>query len=540
MNFRSIQIRARRWNQAAILAGRVAVINAALEKQASAEGQTGKPVLFFNASTRTHSLSLNSAFSLLASYAVRARGVPVRYLVCQAGMQQCMLGTSWRKPELNPPCRQCMKLSQTLFPTDSIIPLAMDVQRTAPVEELLKPLDLPALIDWAYDGVPYGKRCIPTLRWAMRKHHLEDTPVHRNLMKKYIISAVNLRGAFQEAFQREQPRALVLFNGITYPEAIARLTAEEFGVPVITHEVGLRPFSAFFTHQDATFRQVRIPESFMMGAAENAQLDQYLQQRWQGKFTMAGIQFWPEMEALPDDLDAAMRSHAQTVVVFPNVIFDTSQVHANVLFEHMFDWLDEIINLAERHPETLFIIRAHPDEDRPGKASRESVTMWAEAVGAAARANIFYYKPSEYVSSYELIRRAKFSLVYNSSIGLEASIMGRPLICAGRGRYTQDETVHFPATLDAYREQIEEFLAAEKLAQPAAFIQNARRFLYYELYHASLDLSALLEPYPGVPGYVTLPVKPITAAIREGTEEWKILADGILAGGDFVYPQRRT
>ena len=48
------------------------------------------PVLFFNASTRIHHLSLNAAFSLLASWAVRGSRVPAYYLVCRRGMQQCV------------------------------------------------------------------------------------------------------------------------------------------------------------------------------------------------------------------------------------------------------------------------------------------------------------------------------------------------------------------------------------------------------------------------------------------------------------------
>ncbi len=32
--------------------------------------------------------------------------------------------------------------------------------------------------------------------------------------------------------------------------------------------------------------------------------------------------------------------------VFTNVIFDTSQPHANVIFEDMFTWLDDVLKVA--------------------------------------------------------------------------------------------------------------------------------------------------------------------------------------------------
>jgi len=59
---------------------------------------------------------------------------------------------------------------------------------------------------------------------------------------------------------------------------------------------------------------------------------------------------------------------------------------------------------------------------------------------------------------------------------------------------------------------------------PPEFAPNARRFLFYELFQASLDLSKFLTPYPGVPGMVTfsdfLPeavsALPEMGVIREG------------------------
>jgi hypothetical protein len=44
----------------------------------------------------------------------------------------------------------------------------------------------------------------------------------------------------------------------------------------------------------------------------------------------------------------------------------------------MFFWLDQILETAKVHPETLFCVRAHPDEARKGKSSEESVSQWAQ------------------------------------------------------------------------------------------------------------------------------------------------------------------
>jgi hypothetical protein len=59
---------------------------------------SGAPVVFFKASTGIDDLSWNSGFHLLASWALRLKGVPVVYFACNAGMSHCVLGTNRDDP----------------------------------------------------------------------------------------------------------------------------------------------------------------------------------------------------------------------------------------------------------------------------------------------------------------------------------------------------------------------------------------------------------------------------------------------------------
>jgi hypothetical protein len=95
-------------------------------------------------------------------------------------------------------------------------------------------------------------------------------------------------------------------------------------------------------------------------------LDQYLSDRFSGNFTMAGIKFWPEIHKLDEELVQKIQQFKKVVPVFTNVIFDTSQVHANTIFIDMFEWLDQLCTIIREHPDILFVIRAHPDESRIG------------------------------------------------------------------------------------------------------------------------------------------------------------------------------
>ena len=462
-----------------------------------------RPIAFFNASARIGGLSQNAAFAYLASLGLRLGGLPIVHFVCNAGMSHCIQGTNRENFHAPPPCNICLRQSRRIY--SGADGYWFHFQPSADLSAALQSLSVPELCAFDYPmphygsgkmlNAPLGSLVLPSIRWALRRHALPDDEDTRYLLREYILSAYNLACQFSIFLDKYQPSAAVIFNGILFPEATARWVAMQRGLRVVTYEVGFQRFSAFFTDGEATAYPIPIPDDFELNPEQNALLDSYLEKRFQGQFTMAGIRFWPEMRGL----DAAFLEKAagfrQIVPIFTNVIYDTSQVHANQVFPHMFAWLDLALSLIREHPETLFVIRAHPDEMRPGtrKQSRESVHDWVKANHVDELPNVIFIDSQEYISSYELIRRAKFVMVYNSSIGMEAALMGAPVLCGGKARYTQYPMVFFPLTVQEHRETAQRMLTAEKIELPAEYSRNARRFLYYQLYCASLSFEDFLQ-----------------------------------------------
>ena len=502
---------------------------------------SGAPVVFFKASTGIDDLSWNSGFHLLASWALRLQGVPVAYFACNAGMSHCVLGTNRDHPHKAPPCSSCVYQSKTLYTgvqptipdsqiTDSRI-YWFAFQRDENVSIAVASLSVEELMRFEWEEIPLGALCLPGLRWILRIHHLSDDENTRYLLREYILSAWNIARQFADFIERTQPRAVIVFNGQFYPEATARYVALKRGIRVITHEVGLQPATAFFTEGEATAYPIHIPDEFELNDEQNARLDAYLAKRFQGDFTMAGIKFWGDMQGLNESFLKKAAGFKQIAPIFTNVIFDTSQPHANMVFEDMFDWLDLTLEVIRTHPETLFVIRAHPDESRVRKASRETVAAWAEASNAEREPNVVFVGPRETLSSYELIQKSKFVMVYNSTIGLEASIMGAAVLCAGKARFTQYPTVFFPQSVEEVRNRMEEFLNAETIEVPPEFKRNARRFLYYQLYKTSLPFEEFLEP-----SVRTTQTRLKSFGLDEllVSDAIKVILEGVLEDGDFL------
>jgi len=416
-----------------------------------------------------------------------------------------------------------------------------------PLRQLIDQLSVQELSEFIYPAtgemgnvgdLPLGKIVLPSLRWATRQHTLVDDEPTRFLFREYILSAWQIAKSYLKFLDQVDPQIMVVFNGVLYPEATVRWLAQKRDLRVITHEVGFKPFSAFFTDQQATAYQVNIPENYQLSIEQNKVLDDYLEQRFEGKFSMAGIEFWPEIRQMDDELIEKADRFDQIVPVFTNVIFDTSQIHANTVFSTMFSWLDLVYELIKSHPDTLFVIRAHPDELRSGKQSRESVPGWVAQNKVDQLPNVVFIGPREYLSSYELIQRSKFVMVYNSSIGLEAALMGKAVLCGGKARYTQYEIVYFPETPQDYRKQAEEFLSTEKVLElPEIYLNNARRFMYFQQFKASLPFDDYLEEHT-LPGYVRLKPFSWRQLKAENSPTMQALINGIINQQPFILEER--
>lgn len=128
-------------------------------------------------------------------------------------------------------------------------------------------------------------------------------------------------------------------------------------------------------------------------------------------------------------------------------------------------------------------------------------------------------------------------MVYNSTIGLEATILGAAVLCAGKARFTQVQSVFLPTSRHEYIRMAQKFLDAKIIDVPRVFRENARYFLYYQLFRTSLPFGEFLEESDAWKGYVKLKDFQLENLKAEKSLTMKIIQNGILEGTDFNYPE---
>jgi hypothetical protein len=490
-----------------------------------------KPVVLFIASAHITNFGLGAAVGLLTSWALRLSGVPVQYYICQGGLSQCVLGSNRDGIYSLPPCRDCIRHRSSIYPSKHVTEFKSSMQFDD-LRANLRKLSWTELMNFNLDGIDYGRLCLPSLRWVERRHRLSPDPFTRTMLEEYIFSAVSLAQNFSDFLKKTSPQAVVAMNGTHFPEAVARQVALNLNIRVVTYESGLRGEMIFFTHGIATEYSINPPQDFVMGDVENQELDAYMKARMKGSVPIAGRYQWQEIEGLSAELMERVRSHRQVITIFTNTVWDTSQAYADRFFDDMFDWLDATLEHAKTNPDVLFIVRAHPDEARPGKESNESVDEWFRQSRYTNLENVVFIPPGVQISSYELINLSGFCIVYNSSIGLEAAAMGKFVLTGGWTRYRNAGVcLDIDSRTDYLKNMSGLLKKQDDPVTPSEWRDRARRFYYFSQFKAVLDFSGLIQHLAGAE--YALEMFPLVALRPEHSDNMRIIVDGIVQGREF-------
>ncbi len=459
--------------------------------------------------------------------ALRQRGASVRFLRCGGGLDICDRANVHEAPPM--PCRSCTayvrhSLDAFDLPHDTLRegweaedPGRWDELDDLSLDELAEVTDGTLALGHLMD--------IPT-RWFLLSARLGQDPLGPTTFRAFLTTARRVALGFRAAIDRWRPDTVVMLNGLFAFEAVARAICEEEGIDVVTYERTHRAESFVFARNAAANRYDlsgiwRRRRDTPLTPDEDDALDDYLDGRRRQGHPLLDI--WSD--AVEERIERP--TAGRLVALFTNVTWDSSVLGRDLGFESMHHWLETVVAYFAAHPEHRLVIRAHPAEaKRRGKESREPVLGHLRERFPVLPDNIRVIEPDDPTSSYPIMADADIGLVYTSTVGIEMSVMGKPVILGGVSHYrglgfTRDAT----SPLDLHR-RLDETLADPSLSDDAVTL--ARRYAYAFFFDAPLPLPMVDEP---IPGLARLTVRDPAELAPGRSEELDRVCDGILGLG---------
>lgn len=231
-----------------------------------------------------------------------------------------------------------------------------------------------------------------------------------------------------------------------------------------------------------------------LDATENAELDSYLATREDNRadFFRYFAVTSGDKAAFLARYDVDPGRYRQIVGLFTNVAFDAATLQRHRPFHDMYDWVEEVVDYASRHPEMLLLIKAHPAESRfiEPTPERWRIAPWLRRRCGLLPSNVRIIAPDDDVSTFLLYRMIDLGLVHSSSVGLEMALLGKPVLTTGSGvHYEQPGIVLVPTDRQDYAAKLAAQLSGRSTFQPDR--ELTRRYAYTLYFRKSIPFEPL-------------------------------------------------
>lgn len=146
------------------------------------------------------------------------------------------------------------------------------------------------------------------------------------------------------------------------------------------------------------------------------------------------------------------------IVMFCNLEFDTAALGTHDAFQNDYEWIVETIRFVLENTDATIAIRQHPLKKLFPQISTNEAGI-KELFKENSRVTFINY--DEKISSYNIIDSAKVIIVNTSTVGLEAGMLGKPVITESHSyyhnasfvKYSSDSKQYFSNIVQALDEQ---------------------------------------------------------------------------------------
>ena len=272
-----------------------------------------------------------------------------------------------------------------------------------------------------------------------RRDHVPSTAESRRLQNSLRKGMHDVYRALETLWLREPPNLVAIPNGRTSRQKAARLVAEKLGIDVWLYENGRAMPNAYYLGKtqphDRIGSQAEILAGFPLPSTSvlEKQAAEWLANRQaKGSDTNFFSKKWVSLKE-------PSKEKKSRVAVFFASSFDEFLAFGPMWridkWKHQFEAFGLIMSKLEAQGFEL-VLRLHPNLS---SKSREYFKQEVRTISTLAKNHqgLQIHWHNETTNSYELLNKASLVIVERSTIGLEASLMGKPVIACQATQWDQ-------------------------------------------------------------------------------------------------------
>lgn len=400
-------------------------------------------------------------------------------------------------------CKQCIETDNLLWKDwVGIEPISLSSYINSSDKESIKSLtdsfNISGYKQWSYEEMPVGQWALDVLRnnaLVGDETLVEDFQVK---LKAYLFNILLITESCKRVLDEIKPDIIIANDSYYYMWAIIEKLAAKRAIPFYSHWSGGRRGGWCYAKGESAMA-LNLSEPWKtwkdrdLTDVENQVIDEFLKTRHTGKTMMLNTAD-PRKNARILDKDdlKSVNFNKPTALLAANVIWDLAALDKEIQFKNMIDWICRVIDFFEINTEFQLIIKAHPGEkNQTIPQTRQLIWDEIKKYRDILPDNVIFMSPTSSISVYDLIPHVKIGMVFTSTVGLEMSCYGIPVITAGKSPYYTKGFTYDTSNSKEYFQILSNLLKyGEKNIERKIRIKLARKFfyLYYFRYYTSLNL----------------------------------------------------
>jgi hypothetical protein len=326
-------------------------------------------------------------------------------------------------------------------------------------------------------------------------------------------------------------------HGIYVPNGIIGAVARLLKVRLVNWHVAYRKKCFIFSHHD-TYHHTLVsePVSSWENIRWNEELEKdvvaYLSSRWDGRDDWLSFNRNPQEKVKKIEEQTGVDFSKTCVGMLTNVMWDAQLHYPANIFSNMIEWAVETISYFAKRPDLQLLIRIHPAEVTGTLPSRQPILREIKKFFSVLPSNVFIIPPESKLSTYVAMKNCDSVIIYGTKTGVELTSMGIPTIVAGEAWIKNKGITFDPVSRQEYFNLLDK-LPFNKPVDTAT-LQRARKYAYHFFFRRMIPVNCI-SPTNYFPPF-KIDVNSIADLIPGKDLGLDIICDGILNGGEFIYP----
>ena len=387
---------------------------------------------------------LHTLYEITIAHGLKLRGAEVKFVCCDGLYSDCDVFWENTKPRHEHSCEDCMKINEKTFGTAGMpfewlgnyLPYETEEEAKIWVDSLKDG----ELFDAVYHNYPLGEWVKSSVHSHFRMRELDvlDSKINK-AYRSYLYSSVIALKGLNNLLENYRPDTLFLLNGRFFSHRIALELARERSIRVIVHERGRIDNSIILMENTTVHSMEPLRKTWhewkdiALNKNQIEKIEKAFIARGKGKNT-GWKPFVAESNDVSDIIERFQLSDKKKVIT----LFTSSEDEcaSSEGWEHIidqFEWIRRTIDYFARRRDYQLVIRVHPNTSGITGSDVQSVEKINEIISAGLPDNVKIVKWDEKISSYQLIELSQACLTYWSTVSLEASARGKPVMVCARG-----------------------------------------------------------------------------------------------------------